>query len=305
MPEAIKEEPSNPAPHLIKLHAAFQPDSVPPGDLDPLMNLWIEVQDRMNRVSTRELARKKREWRNLEQAFDKLSPLFNSVLRGDRDASSAADDARELVPQEDLRRKVFDWYSELITRKQEETEESKKENDSARQELAAREKLLKSSGTVLNSLEQLCDAVEAGEPGAEDALLEAAVTATTLLSISVRKHPERFKAVAAMNQMWPVLAKEEPGWEKAALEQVAGLDLGKGLSALKTRLRQVRGSDVNLPARRWAKAAVRTIDETRWRGPFVLHIIEKLGVAERGRISPRIAVGICRNTLRGFLTPWR
>ena len=80
-----------------------------------------------------------------------------------------------------------------------------------------------------------------------------------------------------MTKSWPVLASDEPGWEKSAVSQVNSLELGKGLACIETRLRPLRGSDVARPARRWARAAVQTIDETRWRLPFFVQMTDKLG----------------------------
>jgi hypothetical protein len=64
---------------------------------------------------------------------------------------------------------------------------------------------------------------------------------------------------------WPVLADDEPGWEETAIKRVAALKLGVGLRVFKVRFRQARGADANLPARLWAKAAVRVAEETRLR----------------------------------------
>jgi hypothetical protein len=47
--------------------------------------------------------------------------------------------------------------------------------------------------------------------------------------------------------------------------KLESLQLGSGLELLRTRFRQTRGADENYPARQWAKAAVRTVEETRWR----------------------------------------
>jgi len=76
------------------------------------------------------------------------------------------------------------------------------------------------------------------------------------------------------------MAKDKPGWEKDAAEHVAKLGLGEGLRVFRSPLRKVRGSDVNLPARRWAKAAVTTIDETRWRIHFIVYLLKELGGSE-------------------------
>jgi hypothetical protein len=112
---------------------------------------------------------------------------------------------------------------------------------------------------------------------AAEALLEAATTAVVLLSSVASSNPDTFRKLAAMTKMWPVIAKNEPGWEKSAVEEISSLSLGEKLAFLKTRLRPVRGSDVALPARRWAKAAIQTIDETRWRFPFFLSMMRQLG----------------------------
>jgi hypothetical protein len=43
------------------------------------------------------------------------------------------------------------------------------------------------------------------------------------------------------------------------------LELGADTTEFKVNFRRARGTDANLPARRWAKAAVRTIEATRLR----------------------------------------
>lgn len=85
------------------------------------------------------------------------------------------------------------------------------------------------------------------------------------------------KTVDPLMDLWPVIGREEAGWEKFAVDQISELGLGKGAPKFKSPLRKVRGSDVHLPARRWARAAVRAIDETRWKAPFFFHMVNKLG----------------------------
>jgi hypothetical protein len=65
--------------------------------------------------------------------------------------------------------------------------------------------------------------------------------------------------------LWPLLVSAKSSWEKASHRQLEGLELGSDSQILQVRFDSARGSDDNYPARRWAKAAVRTLEETRWR----------------------------------------
>lgn len=277
MPRPKKEDPIESARRSIKIHAAFQPDGTTLKDVELLMELWSEVQDHLILADERELVREEKEWSELKQAIEKLSPLFESVLKGDRAASAASVDASELVPEKALRKKVFDWYTEILSRKPEETEQADAELKVARAELNVRSRIQDHKSSITRGIESLCKSVETDGLAAAEVLLEVATYATFHLMLATRTHPEIMKEVAAMNSMWPVIAKEEPGWEKIATDQVIKLELGKGLTRFKTPLRRVRGSDIHLPARRWAKAAVHAIDETRWKAPFFLHMVKKLG----------------------------
>lgn len=274
MPKRIHENPLL-STRYVAIHAEFRPDGDPRDNMKPLMDLWIEIQSHVNRVRGREIRQKAREWRELENAIHLLSPVVDSVMQGDLDGVVAVEDVVRLVPDEGMRRKVFDWYSDLLERKHE--MRSLEEIEADRKNLDAREKALKCVTSINNALIYLSEATEAGDPAAAEALLDAATTAAGFLKIETGRHPDQFKELAAMKNMWPVLAKDEPGWENDAVDQVNRLELGKRLKFLKTQLKQLRGSDVALPARRWARAAVRTIDETRWRFPFYVGMIDKLG----------------------------
>ena len=274
MPKRVFEIPV-PANRCVALHGVFKPDGNPRENLQPLMDLWIELQTHLNRVKGRELHERAREQQELEEAIDKLSPLVASGLRGDRDSASIADDMLRLVPDEALRRKVLDWYADLGRYKPETL--SPEEQVAAKKQLESRHKALKCSSAILKALTQLSEAMENGDPAAAKELLDAATTAAGFLTIATGRHPEKFKELAAMTKTWPVLASDEPGWEKAAVSQMNRLELGKGLAFMETRLRPLRGSDVALPARRWARAAIQAIDETRWRFPFFVQMVDELG----------------------------
>jgi hypothetical protein len=73
------------------------------------------------------------------------------------------------------------------------------------------------------------------------------------------------------------LASDEAGWEKSAQERIAKLELGADLQWFKVRFRKARGTDANLPARLWARAAVRTIEETHFRFQCLRELLRQFG----------------------------
>ncbi len=262
---------------MVSFHGIFNPAGDSSGGRKALTDLWIEAQEQIEKNRDREMAREEKEWEQLSKAINKLTPLITEVLQGGREANEVVEYVSELVPELELRRKVFDWYSEIFNRKPEDSERERAELLAAKQAQEARTKLQRNNRAVLNAFTRLTEAVEADEPGAADALLDAANTAAAMFSITFRRHPERFKKAAESNAFWPVLADTRPGWEKNAADEISRLELGKNLSRFTTRLRKLRGSDIHLPGRRWAKAAVSAIDETRWRLPFFVHMVNELG----------------------------
>ena len=127
------------------------------------------------------------------------------------------------------------------------------------------QRVLKARGSFSEILTVLNEAVEEGSVEGAEALAEIASYAAWSLQIEEQKKPELFRRVARATQLWPVMARHEPGWEKEALQRVSALELGADLQIYEVRFRKARGTDTNLPARRWAKAAVRTIEATRLR----------------------------------------
>ena len=79
------------------------------------------------------------------------------------------------------------------------------------------------------------------------------------MQIGEKKKPELFRRAARSKQFWPVMANNESDWQKEALQRVSALELGADLQKFRVCFRKARGTDANLPARLWAKAAVRTI----------------------------------------------
>lgn len=245
-----------------------------------MMELWLEAQNHAIRIAGERLDREQREWATLQDGIDKLLPLIASYLNGETSGTDVAEEAIILVPQEDLRRQVIDWFSEIMRKKPEEKEHESAEIVSTRAKVNSNSNSIKQSRKILNSLTRLSEEAQQGDSSAAEALYDSAVLATSLLNDLARNHPDLFSSIAGTKGIWPVLAREEPGWEKAARDQIAKLELGKRLAVFKTRFKPVRGSDVNLPARRWARSAVQTIDEARWRMPWFVLLVKDLGGAD-------------------------
>jgi hypothetical protein len=141
-----------------------------------------------------------------------------------------------------------------------------------KQEIAKREAQLARDETILNARKAISEGVEvlnkmaaAGDENAVAALLEAAYLPGTAVLALEQQQSEMMRRIAGRETVWPVVTDGSPGWEKRAAERLKKLDLGADLDFYRSRLRQPRGADECLPARKWAKAALRTIEDTRFR----------------------------------------
>lgn len=125
--------------------------------------------------------------------------------------------------------------------------------------------LLRAGQAITNGLEALLGAAESGDLAAASRLAEFGVLIAGMMAHLNRQQPALVRQVAAQMPRWPVLASAEPGWEREAVEAIASLGLGSAPLFPSARLRTLRGADVGRPARVWATAAVRTIEQTQFR----------------------------------------
>jgi hypothetical protein len=146
-------------------------------------------------------------------------------------------------------------------------------------DLARCRQLLEMEKTVWSVFEELGNATLAGDAGAAEALLNQMIRACQWFHIIERKRPELFASHALAQWSWPVLASHEPGWEKEAAQHITALNLGAHREWMKVRFRTARGTDANLPARRWAKAAVRVLEAAKGWALVVGGLIEDFGSA--------------------------
>lgn len=138
----------------------------------------------------------------------------------------------------------------------------------------------------------LNDRVIRGDADAITFLHNVTQTSTLLLMIAERLHPETLKELSRRESFWPVLASADHDWVNLARKRLSNLALGEQPSLIKSRFRSPRGTDESKPARQWAKAAVRTIEQTIWRHLcFRIYSDEIMLLVEKGQIwwpdSPR------------------
>lgn len=241
------------------------------------MSFWMDATERIQRLRAQEFARERKESKQLFEAMDKLAPVIFSAIGGKHPIESASVKVEELVSDLELRRKVFEQYSEWLTVSPEKVEQNKEELARERSGIRRREKLHKARDTIHRGLMQLFEAAREGDADAAEELVDAATLAAVLVSSAENSLPDLFKTIARQKSHWPFLATHKAGWEKAAAHRIARLDLGEVMQVLHVRFRSVKGSDANLPARRWAKAAVRTIEEAKWRRVMIGGLIRDFG----------------------------
>lgn len=261
----------------IRIHPRFTPEGPDSAGRKEFIEFWMVATERIQRNRAREFARERRMTKELEEAMDKLAPIILAVLGGNHPVETASIDAHELVPDAELRRKAFGQYAEWLKNNPDDLEQTKKELARERSDLSRCETLHKARASIQRGLMELFEAAQNGDADAAEGLVEVATMASVFLSSAEHARQELFKPLARWRTHWPFLANHEAGWEKAALQRIAELDLGAELQVFHVRFRSVRGADANLPARRWAKAAVRVAEETRWRYVLFGELVRDFG----------------------------
>jgi hypothetical protein len=254
-----------PATRVFNFHARFTPDGPDAIESTAFSGFWFAAMDRIHKLQGKQLAQRKAQVARFLAARRKADPILIKVLRNEIPVELAAQKVKRLVPDKEMLRKLFDVWNKAAKATPEQVAEEKKDIERRKREIAHSERLHKARKAIVSGLTTLAEATEAGDTEAAKNLAEATIQASVLLGIAEKRHPELLKPVAHNEMMWPVLASEEAGWEKDALRHIADLKLGADRMGINVRFRKARGTDANLPARLWAKAAVRTIEETQFR----------------------------------------
>jgi hypothetical protein len=249
----------------FNLHASFTPNGPEANDAGKFVEFWQEAKERTQELRMKELRRRKTRMKKLQAAVRKTQPIVRKVLRNEVSVEVAAQKIKRLAPDKDLAGELFDHWKKAAAATPATVARQKKKIVRDKADLRRRERLRKAGKAVHRGLCVLMEAVMAGDADAAEDLADAAISATRYLYLAERSSPDVFSRVARAQIQWPVLASEEAGWEKDTVRRVAELDLGANLQIFKVRFRRARGTDANLPARLWAKAAVRVAEETRWR----------------------------------------
>lgn len=259
------KRPKPVACRTVNLHGVFAPDGGHLADQAAFFEFWLAAQARLTSLKNKDLRRKKSEFANFRKVADKAGPIFHQAMRNELSPAEAKEKIKLLVPDEKLRRQVFDYWAKIYQTTPEQHEKSKQEIALEEKRLAQDEKILTARKAITDSVTELQEMATAGDEEATKALLEAAYLPGLAVLVLEKQRQEMMQRIARRETVWPVLTDGKPGWEKKAAERLSQLNLGADMTTFRTRFRQPRGAEVNLPARKWARAAVRTIEDTRFR----------------------------------------
>ena len=253
------------APRTFNLNARFTPAGPEENDARTFREFWLAAKQQTQKLRAKELKQREARLKELQAADRKTRPVIRRVLRDEISAEAAGRKIGRLVPDKELAGELFDHWQKAAAATPETCAELDRNIQQGEADLRRLTPLRKADKAVHAGLWVLVEAAMAGDVDAAKDLAEAAISATSWLQMAERVCPEVFGRLARMRTEWPVLADEEPGWERDAVRRVQELGLGADLRFIRTRFRKARGTDANLPARLWAKAAVRVADVTRAR----------------------------------------
>ncbi len=275
-------------PRVLRLHASF----TPPGRknaadlkdsatflelLGEARSLRIQKKEDRLRATEEDLRARERHFQKLSDIIEKTIAVHQARKAGAIDGETASRQLREICPDYETQMEVAKFLLPALEEKLSMTEgewAAKKRNLAAKKQALAEEarelaenlKLIDAREQAHQVLEFLSDRIQAGDERAIADTVSIAEQAITLLLVAEKMHPAATRKVAAWRMHWPILGSREPGWERRAAKRLESLQVGSALEFLHTRFREARGADENYPARQWAKAAVRTVEETlgRW-----------------------------------------
>lgn len=266
-----------PTPRVFPLHARFTPDGPDPTETSRFSEFWLAARERLQATERLALKQARARAARLRSAGRKAAPLLGRMLRDEISPADGAAELRRVIPDPELARAVFDAWAAVAGRPPEELRAQQRTMAAERARHRRVVRWLRAAERINADLAMLADAAAAGEAEAVQALVEAATSAAGLVEITEGKQAERCREVAAGLGAWPIRARDEAGWEKGALIRLAQLGLGRGLKRLGARFRPATGTALNWPARRWAMAAVRTLEQSQFRQRFLADVVRRLG----------------------------
>lgn len=256
---------SNTRSRILSLHGVFAAPSTKQsseiGSLAEFIELFCEARDLRHKQQKRALRERKDKLSKQALYFPKISKVLRDCFAGKIETDDAGRKIRKICPDRQIAREIFDFLTSppraLGSSQQGSTE---KEAD-----IEESEAILRSWTLASKHVELLANRAQAGYRDAIKDLVEIGHQAVQSLIVVKLTHPQLVRNVSKSKGLWPLLVSSNSSWQKDAARQLEGLELGKDAEIFHVRFASPRGPDENYPARQWAKAAVRTIEETRWR----------------------------------------
>ena len=283
----------------LRLHAPFTPPGTPDSsgfaEFLAFHELTYEARELRNKKRAKEVRAKERKLVERSKFIPKFGEALRAFLADEIDAATVARRLRRICPDKKMQRELLDFFAAPSPPPTMTAEEMAREQ----QDITRDERILHAWKKTTHAVDILGEHADAGEAEAIKNLSDVAEHAIQRLMLAEKRHPETARKVARGRMLWPLMARNEPGWEEEGLKRIERLELGKDLEFLRTPFRAARGTDENYPARQWAKAAVRALEETRRRfqvfgdyGEEFKELIFEQGVALAK--SPDWVEGACR-----------
>jgi hypothetical protein len=245
--------------------ANFQPGAPSGLNLDKFYEFWLEASGQAQSLQQKELSNRKARLGKLMVARRKTWPVMKKLILNEISPKVAAAGFKRPVKDKQMLKEIWELWEKILRTTPEQHARQKKEIAREEVKLAGSERRFKRHKACCNHLSDLAKEVQAEDGEAAKTLAEIASMATQLLHLGQSCRPHLFRPIARSKNYWPVFASNSANWEKEATQQVNALELGMDLQVFNVPFRKARGADANLPARQWAKTAVRTIEETKIR----------------------------------------
>jgi hypothetical protein len=256
----------------VRLHASFSPPGVKKkANLRGLLEFQELVHEAEELGIQKRQERLAAEQQHIDQRLSVVTQsiaVLKSEAAGQISEAAARQKLWEIAPDHHTQRDFAEFLDQALERRSFTAEQIAAENlnfEAREREVAAAGELIQAMDRAQEVFAVLSNLVEAGEARAIQDVIYIAERAILLLEVAAKAHPDTTRKIAAFQSAWPVLFLNEPGFGSAAAERIQSLQLSSGLEPLRAEFRQARGADENYPARQWAKAAVRTIEETKTR----------------------------------------
>lgn len=222
---------------------------------------FFEFMECLQELEWLQLRMKRRQFKDWRALLGKVNPILRDVFAERLSIEKAAQRIRELAPDAETRGRLSHWFHEGVKEQMKLPEQREREAATAKQEIDIQQRALSMNA----HLHYFCEAASKGDAGAAREVVKVATHASQTVMLLEKLHPELLRPLARQTSLWPGLISTDVEASRSTFRRVEALGLGADVYWQTLRFRQARGADENYPARLWAKAAVRTIEDTRLR----------------------------------------